>query len=799
MNIRSSVYLRYVANDLRANKTVTTALLLVVTLSAFLMGTGALVMERTLGSVDQLFDEAKPPHFLQMHSGEYDVAALEEFAAGQPGIESWFIEDMLGFDGAAIGWERPSTGESGDFADSLIDNLFVTQNTEFDYLVEESGAIPRPAPGEIYVPVGYQQRYELRVGDELVVGTDAGTEHYVVQGFVRDGQMASSLSPAIRFLISEPDFAALRQAGGGASEIIVEYRMTDLALVGDLQRAYDADAAVPKNGPTVTYALARVFNAFSDGLAAMALMLVSLLLIAIALLSVRFVIRGTLEDEVREIGTMKAIGLPSHEISRLYLLRYGAMTVIGCLIGAGAAIAAAHLLTRSVQVNFAPAGFGALSALVLLAAVGLVAGIVLLTCWRVLRSVKKVEVVNALVHGSLLGERQSARRAKRQARRLQRTSVAGRFGTLNSRLAVADLRAESRQWLLIPVVYFLATVLITLPMSLLSTFQDPGFVTHMGSPEADVRADVQFADDVDAAGADLLAAMTEDHRLTDVQAYANVLYETTGVDGPETLRIAVGDHSAGSAEFLDGRSPGEQEIALSALNADKLGVATGDELTVRNQDGELTLTVSGIYQDITSGGYTAKMPGRVTAGAASYVIFANTTDGTDPEAVASEYNATFPDATMWPMQEYLEQLLSSLTDAFRSAAVLSLIFGVAVALLITCLFLRWRLSRDRPVLGALSAIGFSLRELAGQVQGKTVVTATAGIGLGVVFAATAGEWFVGSLIATLPFGLVSLTLLPNPWIAYLAYPLLLLATSYVGAVLLSRSLRRANTSDWLRS
>ncbi|QOR70545.1 FtsX-like permease family protein [Ruania alkalisoli] len=798
MNIRSSVYLRYVANDLRANKTVTTALLLVVTLSAFLMGTGALVMERTLGSVDQLFDEAKPPHFLQMHSGQYDLTALEEFAAGQPGIESWFIEDMLGFDGAAIGWERPSTGESGDFADSLIDNLFVTQNTEFDHLVEESGAIPRPAPGEIYVPVGYQQRYELRVGDELVVGTDAGTEHYVVQGFVRDGQMASSLSPAIRFLISEPDFAALRQAGGGASEIIVEYRMTDLALVGELQRAYDADAAVPKNGPTVTYALARVFNAFSDGLAAMALMLVSLLLIAIALLSVRFVIRGTLEDEVREIGTMKAIGLPSHEISRLYLLRYGAMTVIGCLIGAGAAIAAAHLLTRSVQVNFAPAGFGALSAPVLLAAVGLVAGIVLLTCWRVLRSVKKVEVVNALVHGSLLGERQSARRAKRQARRLHRTSVAGRFGTLNSRLAVADLRAESRQWLLIPVVYFLATVLITLPMSLLNTFQDPGFVTHMGSPEADVRADVQFADDVDAAGAEILAAMTEDHRLTDVQAHANVLYETTGVDGPETLRIAVGDHSAGSAEFLDGRSPGEQEIALSALNADKLGVATGDELTVRNQDDELTLTVSGIYQDITSGGYTAKMPGRVTAGAASYVIFANTTDETDPEAVASEYNATFPDATMWPMQEYLDQLLSSLTDAFRSAAVLSLIFGVAVALLITCLFLRWRLSRDRPVMGALSAIGFSLRELAGQVQGKTVVTASAGIGLGAVFAATAGEWFVGSLIATLPFGLVSLTLLPNPWIAYLAYPLLLLATAYVGAVLLSHSLRRANTSDWLR-
>lgn len=52
--------------------------------------------------------------------------ALDAFAADRRGIESWFGEEMVGFDSAAIGWRRTGTGESGDLSSSLIDNLFVT-------------------------------------------------------------------------------------------------------------------------------------------------------------------------------------------------------------------------------------------------------------------------------------------------------------------------------------------------------------------------------------------------------------------------------------------------------------------------------------------------------------------------------------------------------------------------------------------------------------------------------------------------------------------------------------------------
>ena len=799
MILKDSLYLRYGYNDLIKNKGVNVALAVVLVLSAFLMGTGSMVMERLVGSINQLFDEAKPPHFLQMHKGDYDPDALTRFAAEHPEIDAWLVEEMLGFDSAAIAWHRPSTGESGDLSDSLIDNLFVTQNDDFDLLLDETGAAARPAPGSVYVPVAYQQSFGLQVGDELGIRTDAGIHDVSVAGFVRDSQMASSLSSATRFVVSEADFQELGRAGGGDPEIIAEYRLTDPGLAAGFQTAYESDPALPKNGQAVTFDMIRLINAFSDGLVAVALVFLSLLLITIALLNLRFVIRGTLEDEVREIGAMKAIGLPSRAIAGLYLAKYSVMTLLACVVGGLLAVLATDLLTRSVQANYAAAPWGVATVLVPVLALALVYVFVVAICRGVLNGVKRVEVVGALVHGSTLDERRTARRAKRLARRARRTGLASYHGgSVNRRLALLDLRAEGGQWVLIPMVFALAGLLMALPTNLLSTFESPRFVTYMGAPESDLRADLQFSDDVDAVREDVLAGMGSDDRLTNLRALANVLYETEGEEGWETLRVEVGDYSGGTVEYLEGARPAPGEIALSVANADKYHASVGDQLALRRGGETTTAVVSGVYQDVTSGGRTAKMQGEVTSGAAGYVIYADAAGEEDPAALAADYGERFPSATVIPMREYVQQTLSYVTDAFRSAAVLSVVFGIGVAVLITSLFLRLRLTRERRRMGILSAIGFSTNEIIAQLRVKALLAMVVGTLAGVALTATAGESVVSSLISVAQLGIADLSFIPNPLLVHVAYPLALIAAGYLGTVLLTAPLRGADKSSWLR-
>ncbi len=800
MRIREdSLYRKYAFNDLIKNKTINFTLFVILVLSAFLMATGSMVMERLVGSVDQLFAQAKPPHFLQMHKGDYDQSALEGFAQGRSDLQAWELVEMVGFDSAALSWSRPSSEQSGSMSESLIDNLFVVQNQDFDFLLDESGAVADPGPGEVYVPVAYQQSFDLVLGDVLNVQTDDGIRELQIQGFVRDAQMASSLSSATRFLVSEQDFTALGEAGGGSPEIIVEYRLIDEAGTAALQRDYEADEALPKNGQAVTFQMIRMINAISDGLVAVALVFASLLLVAIALLNVRFVIQGTLEDEVHEIGVMKAIGLPNKAITGLYLAKYSAMTLAACVVGGLLAILGTSLLTRNIQVNYAEAPMGLWTVLVPVLALILVYVFVIVICRRVLGRVRRIQVVSALVHGSTLDEQKTARRAKRLATRARKTQLSAYSGgNLNRRLAWLDLRAEAGQWVLIPILFALAAVLIVLPINVLTTFESPRFVTYMGAPESDLRVDLQFSTDVDELRTEVLSTMENDDRLRDVLVFSNVLYEVEGVEGWETLRIELGDQSGASVEFLEGSKPGDGEIALSSLNAKKLEVSVDGELDIRRGGEDTRVRVSGIYQDVTSGGFTAKMPGQVTAGAASYVIYSDVTDGVDPKVVASEYNESFPAATIIPMKEYVQQTLAYVTDAFRGAAVLSFIFGVGVVVLMTSLFLKLRLARDRRKMGVLAAVGFAMREIIAQIRFKTLLAVVLGTVFGVVFVASTGEYMVGALLRLAGFGIERFGFIPNPLLVYVVCPLALIGAGYLSAVLLTARLHRLDKSTWLR-
>ena len=795
--MKDRLYLRYSRNDLKRNWGVNTALMAILVLSAFLMATGCMVMERLLGGINQLFEEAKPPHFLQMHTGDYDTKALDDFAAAHPEIESWFIEDMVGYDSPSLTWSRSSTGESGSLAASLIDNLFITQNKKFDHLLDGSGTVVEPGNGEVYVPVAYQEKFGLQVGDTLSVQTDTGPRDFTISGFVRDSQMASSLSSATRFVISPDDFAALGSAGGGSSEIIVEYRLADASNASALQTAYDSDHSLPRNGPAVTFDMIRLINAFSDGLVAVALVFASLLLVVIALINLRFVIRGTMEDEVREIGVMRAIGLPARAVTGLYLGKYSIMAFLACVIGGLLGIFATNLLTASIVKNYSASAPGPATVLTPVIALALVYLLVVGICRGILRGIRRIEVVNALVHGSTLNDQQTARKAAGQARRARRTTLGAGRGSINRRLSLTDLRAEMGQWILIPLVFFLTSLLLILPMNLLSTFSSPRFVTYMGAPESDIRADVQFSKEVEATRSELVRALENDQRLTNIRTYANVLYETQGQEGWETLRVEVGDYSANTVKFLTGSRPENGQIALSALNAKKYNVKAGDTMTIRLDGKPSTVTISGTYQDVTSGGHTAKMQGSVTEGAASYVIYAETVGGADPMTIAAEYDLQYKHASIVPMQEYVKQTLSYVTDAFRSAALLSLVFGLAVSALITGLFLKLRLTRERRRMGVLSALGFSRNELISQVRLKTVLTVAVGTVIGTVFAATLGEGLISGLISLTGIGLTSLSFIPDPLLVYIGYPLLLITVGFLASVPLTAGLRRGESSEWL--
>ena len=72
-----------------------------------------------------------------------------------------------------------------------------------------------------------------------------------------------------------------------------------------------------------------------------------------------------------------------------------------------------------------------------------------------------------------------------------------------------------------------------------------------------------------------------------------------------------------------------------------------------------------------------------------------------------------------------------------------------------------------------------------------------GVAVGVGFAAKAGESLVSALVSLLGLGIVHLSFIPDPWLVYVAYPLILIGGGLAGTVLITRRLHDADRSAWL--
>ena len=77
----------------------------------------------------------------------------------------------------------------------------------------------------------------------------------------------------------------------------------------------------------------------------------------------------------------------------------------------------------------------------------------------------------------------------------------------------------------------------------------------------------------------------------------------------ETVLIDIGDHEAFPMRYISGRGPAsDDEVSLSYSQARAVGAEEGSTVTVQTAQGNRDLTVTGVYQDITNNGKTAKAP-----------------------------------------------------------------------------------------------------------------------------------------------------------------------------------------------
>ena len=775
---------RMLRKDFLRKKLITIVVFAFIFLSALLVASGTNLIIELSNSLNALFTRANTPHFVQMHAGPLDQAEIDSWAAANDMVTDQQTVEMITMDGSNLYLGESQNPEEN----SIMDISFVIQNEGFDFLLDLDNDIIQLSPGEIAVPVYYSQQRDLAIGDEVRVNTGAEDMVFAITAFSRDSQMNPAIVHSKRFLIHEQDYANLREYID-ETEYLIEFLLVDDSQISTFASAYQA-SDLPKTGPAVDQGLFRTLNALSDGLVAGVVILMSLLLIVIAVLCLRFTLLVTIEEDTREIGVMKAIGIARSDIKRIYLAKYVVMGAAAALLGYLTSLLLNQVLSANVLLYIGSPSKSVLQTALPLVAASSIFLIVTISCVVILRRFNRISAVEALRSGSVGESMRSIPMLN-----LKR----GRVLNINAYLGVRDVLQRSRLYGLLAFVFFFCAVIIIIPIHFLTTIQSPTFISYMGIGQSDIRIDLRQSEDVADRFDSTVAYLTDDPDVAKLSPLVTSQFTVMQSDGTlETLNIETGDFSLFPLDYVKGTAPQqENEIALSYLNAREMEKQIGDTVTLVIEGQEREMVVSGNYQDVTNGGRTAKAtlpynPQTVLW----YTVNLNLASDANIEEKVLEYSQKFGPARVTDMAGYVSQTMGNTVQQLKTVTVVTVVVGLAVSVLITSLFMIMLITKDTNQIAIMRSLGFSLRHIRTQYLTRALFLLAFGIVLGTLFSNTLGQQLVSVVWSLL--GASRIRFVIDPLQAYVMYPLLLMFTVTVTTILSTRTgIKETNIAEMI--
>lgn len=774
--------LNLVKNDFKKNPGNNLVLLLFMTLSVGLVATVILTISQLFLSISTMYETALPPHFLQMHKGMLDQENIDEFNQAYPNITHWQTVEMINVYGDEL---RVEGQKEFTLSDCRLDISLVKQNLQYDVLLNENREFISLKKGEIGVPVILLEKNPIKIGDKIFLESNGIKREFIVASYIYDGQMNSTLCSSTRFLISDGDFYDLHGVVG-ETEYLLETYFDDPSMAVDYQSVYEEYIpTLPKNGQAVTYTIIFLLSAMTDIMTVMVVFVMSVLLTLIALFCMKYTILTAMEEEITEIGTMKAMGLSSKAIANLYLSKIRILMIFGVIFGYLLSLIAYQHTSEHMNRTF---GIQPLSWTILfVGALGsvLVYLVTIQYCKGILKKLKNISIVDALVCGKGFAREKQIRNVLHKSSPIPTTFF----------MALHEVRTEVRRFSLIILVMALVSCIVIIPINIVNTMETEEFISYMGSDVHDVFIEIEQGKDIENRFENLEKLLQKKNN-TNYQFFERIRMMAMDAEGKrKSIHIDSGQQAGQGLQYLLGNAPrNESEIALSKLESEYLGINFGDSLALYSENHEIMLYVCGIYQDVTSGGMTAKtmrdfegVPPEQYRFMVDFIQQNN-----KQEIIESWRNQLGNGYTIEQMDEFITEILGGVLKQLKVTAWVSMGIGIGLIGLVISLFMKLRLAGAASQIAIQKALGVSVKNLRKQELYQILISASIGVICGTTVANVFGDYLMSILFSAMELGIVKIQFFIIPMISWVIIPLTLLAFAGCFCWLGTKSIKKLN-------
>ena len=784
------MYLSILKKDLKRKKAMNMILLLFIILATMFVSSSVNNIINVTTALDNYFEMANAPDYFVATMNKNLSVDIDETVGSASAVDCYAMENILFLSSDNFIFEDEDIVINGGT------NL-VQSDIWMNYFLSDGSILETVKPGEFYMTEGKADALGVDVGDRLTIELNGVSREFVLADKIKDALLGSNQLSITRYIISEEDF-----------ECFLSVENTEEYYGGTLVYLYSSDMEKVSTQikPIVDNSIRTMDRAFMefcyilDMIVVGVLLVVSIILIAIAFVVLRFTISFTLSEEFREIGVMKAIGIGNFRIRGLYLVKYMGLSVIGATIGFALSFPFGEMLmsvsSQSIIVgNQSPI-------LINIFCTVLVIAVILLFCYECTDKVKKMTPIDAIRNGQT-GER---------FRKKSLMSLGKSKLSVTSFLALNDIASSPKRYGIISLTFFLCLSLLLILSATVSTMNSDSLATTFGWADCDIYIDSKIGaeymlEDGHEKLEKHLNNMEQTLAQNDIPAkcYQETMFNLPVAFGENESNICIYQGTGTTMdmyEYTAGTVPqNTDEIAITRIAADKLNANIGDTVTIKTIDGDKEYMITGFFQSMNTQGSGIRLHSDEYINYAQATGYVNTqivfTDNPDSEEInwrMEEIQRIFPEyENIETCAETVKDMLG-VADTLASVKSLIVILAIILAALITVLMERSFIAKEQGEIALMKAVGTRNGKIYAYHALRFLFVGIIAVCIGEMFAMPLTHLCIDPIFKMMGMEL-AVDYVINPVEMYLIFPIVILATTTVSAFLTSIYTRKIKSSD----
>ncbi|WP_054940361.1 ABC transporter permease [Paenibacillus ihuae] len=731
-----SVQTKLAWSNIRKRKSSTATLFLLILLAVLLLNIGLSVTLKLNSFQEQKMVELKTPDMISYFSDNEHLKEYEALVNNYPYTDQWEKESALLLSEVKIKY-----GQSETTTGLLVLNA-EQQRTMAPF--NTITPVKSFSSDQIFLPYIFHVGGGYNVGDSLTITYEKAVYTYKIGGFIEEPLTGTFTNGAMKVFLAGDSYRELEESTGTTSRVtFLSATMTEadkteklIQLLGE-----ELTASGTKGNFSIMSAESGIAgnSVFVNFLTAI-LIVFALIMVVISLIVIRFQILEHIEDNMQNIGVLKANGYTSWQIISALLLQFMWITLAAGVPGVAATTLvmpfAGNLISTSIGLMWPPASGMLSSAL----SVAIITGMVMLVTFLSSKRIRIITPIAALQSGLM------THNFKKNRIPLERFPLGLQFGL---GLKTLVLQAKQNVMILLIVAGLTFSSIACSILNFNFTDDTTAVLQLVGFEQSDFML-IPKSGKLTPEMIEKVKNLEGVRKITFMDSIAASIQDTGF-----TLKVSNDFDKMETQTVYKGRQPiYDNEIAVSGIIAKLEHKTIGDQIEVSINGTTGTYLITGLSQQINQLGMVATITiaglQRILPDYTLGTLNVYLQDGSAPGAFLQQLEQSYSDQwSVTNVQEIMQSTLSNFNAAVSSMTAVITAVTILVVSLILYLVIKTLILKRKREFGILRGLGYTTFNLMTQITFSMLPVIATGVLAGSLLGYYYSNWAFVLLLSSL--------------------------------------------------